>query len=311
MVITISHEGYIKRNPLDLYRSQRRGGKGLIGMDMREGDFVENLFIASTHDNVLFFTNLGRLYWLKVYQIPETGRAARGKAIVNLLQLSEGEKINAVFPIKTFEEGRYLFMSTKRGVVKKTSLSAFSNPRSKGITAIKLDMNDELIGVRLTDGNKDVILSTRNGLSIRFNEKGVRDMGRIAHGVRGIRLQKDDEVVSLDVLEKDTTLLTVTENGFGKRTDSSAYRIQSRGGKGILTLKITPKNGKVVGVMEVEDEDELIIIASSGKLIRIKAANISTMGRSTQGVKLIDLAPEDKVVSIARVIEKDEEGNEG
>ncbi|GAB4542394.1 MAG: DNA gyrase subunit A [Thermodesulfovibrionia bacterium] len=310
MVITISHEGYIKRNPLDLYRSQRRGGKGLIGMDMREGDFVENLFIASTHDHLLFFTNLGRLYWLRVYQIPETGRAARGKAIVNLLQLSDGEKISAVFPIKEFEEGKYLFMATKKGIVKKTSLTAFSNPRSKGITAIKLDINDELIGVRLTDGSKDVILSTRDGLSIRFNEKGVRDMGRTAHGVRGIRLQKDDEVVSLDILEGDTTLLTVTERGFGKRTDSSAYRIQSRGGKGILTLKITPKNGKVVGVMEVEEDDEIIIIASSGKLIRIKAANISLMGRSTQGVKLIDLTPDDKVVSIARVVEKEEDGEE-
>lgn len=310
MVITISHEGYIKRNPLDIYRSQRRGGKGLIGMDMREGDFVERLFIASTHDHVLFFTNLGRLYWLRVYQIPEMGRAARGKAIVNLLQLSEGEKITAVFPVKEFEDRKYLFMTTKMGIVKKTSLSAFSNPRSKGITAIRLDMNDELIGVRLTDGAKDVILSTRDGLSIRFNEKGVRDMGRTAHGVRGIRLQKDDEVVSLDILEKDTTLLTVTEKGFGKRTDSSAYRSQSRGGKGILTLKITPKNGKVVGVMQVSDEDEIIIIASSGKLIRIRAANISIMGRSTQGVKLIDLTPEDKVVSIARVVEKDEEDNE-
>jgi len=307
VVVTISHEGYIKRNPLDIYRSQRRGGKGLIGMDMREGDFVEHLFIASTHDHVLFFTNMGRLYWLRVYQIPEMGRAAKGRAIVNLLQLSEGEKITALFPIKEFDDGKCLFMATKKGIVKKTALNAFSNPRSKGITAIRLDMNDELIGVRLTDGDKDIILSTRDGLSIRFNEKGVREMGRVAYGVRGMRLKGDDEVVSLDTLEEDTTLLTVTERGFGKRTDSSAYRLQRRGGKGILTLKITPKNGRVVGVMQVRDEDEIIIIASSGKLIRIKAANISVMGRSTQGVKLIDLTPEDKVVSIARVVERDEE----
>lgn len=307
MVVTISHEGYIKRNSLDLYRSQRRGGKGLIGMEMREGDFVERLFVASTHDHVLFFTNLGRLYWLRIYQIPEMGRAARGKAIVNLLQLSQGERITAVFPVKEFKDGEFLFMATKRGVVKKTSLKAFSNPRSRGITAIKLDPNDELIGVSLTDGNKDIILSTRNGLSIRFNEKGVRDMGRTAHGVRGIRLQKDDEVVSLDILEKDTTLLTVTERGFGKRTDSEAYRIQSRGGKGILTIKVTPRNGKVVSVIQVSDEDEIIIIASGGKLIRIKAANISIIGRSTQGVKLINLASDDKVVSIAKVVEREEE----
>ncbi len=307
MVVTISHQGYIKRNSLDLYRSQRRGGKGLIGMEMREEDFVETLFIASTHDHVLFFTNLGRLYWLRVYQIPETGRAARGKAIVNLLQLSQGERITAVFPVKEFKEGQYLFMATKKGTVKKTALKAYSNPRSKGIAAIKLDFDDELIGVRLTDGKKDIILSTRYGLSIRFGEKDVREMGRVAHGVRGIRLQKDDEVVSLDILEKDTTLLTVTEKGFGKRTRAEEYRVQSRGGKGILTIKITPKNGKVVGIIQVLDEEEIIIIASSGKLIRTKAANISIMGRSTQGVKLIDLANEDKVVSIARVVEREEE----
>jgi DNA gyrase subunit A len=307
MVITISHQGYIKRNPLTLYRSQRRGGKGLIGMETREEDFVEHLFLASTHDHVLFFTNLGRLYWLKVYQIPEGGRAAKGKAIVNLLQLSQGEEITAVFPVKEFKKDLYLFMATKKGVVKKTALKAYSNPRSRGIAAIKIDQKDELIGVRLTDGEKDVILSTREGLSIRFNEKDVREMGRVAHGVRGIRLQKDDEVVSLDVLDENTTLLTVTEKGFGKRTRSGEYRVQGRGGKGIFTIKVTPKNGRVVGVLQVTEDDEIIIIASSGKLIRTKASNISTMGRSTQGVRLIDLAEDDKVVSIARVAEKEEE----
>ncbi len=310
MVITISHQGYIKRNSLTLYRSQRRGGKGLLGMETREEDFVEDLFLASTHDHVLFFTNLGRLYWLKVYQIPETGRAAKGKAIINLLHFSQGEKITAVFPIKEFKEDLYLFMATKKGVVKKTSLKAYSNPRSKGIAAIKIDYGDELVGVRITNGKKDINLSTQQGLSIRFNEKGVREMGRVAHGVRGIKLRKDDEVVSVDVLDEESTLLTVTEKGFGKRTKGKEYRLQSRGGKGVYTIKITPKNGKVIGVLQVTGDDEIIIIASSGKLIRIKASNISIIGRSTQGVRLINLANDDKVGSIARVVEKEENEEE-
>jgi len=310
MVITISHQGYIKRNSVDLYRSQHRGGKGLIGMETREEDFVANLFIASTHNFVLFFTNLGRLHWLKVYQIPETGRAARGKAIVNLLQLLEGEYIAAVFPVKEFKEDQFLIMATKKGVIKKTSLKAYSNPRTKGIAAIKIDEDDELIGVRLTDGTKDIILSTREGLSIRFNESGVREIGRVARGVRGIRLKGDDEVVSVGVVGEDTTLLTITENGFGKRTKAAEYRSQTRGGKGIFTIKVTPKNGHVIGVLRVTNDDEIIIIASSGKLIRLRASNIRTIGRSTQGVKLIDLAGDDKVVSIARVAEKDVENAE-
>lgn len=278
-----------------------------MGMETREEDFVEQLFIASTHNYLFFFTNRGRLYWLKVYQLPEAGRVAKGKAIVNLLQISESEKITTVFPVKEFKEGLYLFKATKKGVVKKTALSAYSNPRSKGINAINLDSDDELIGVRVTDGKKDIILSTREGLSIRFNEEGVRGVGRVARGVRGIRLQQNDEVVSVDVLDEKVTLLTVTENGYGKRTKSEEYRVQSRGGKGIITIKITPKNGKVVGILQVTDEDEIMIIASSGKLIRMKASNISTIGRHTQGVRLIDLDAGDKVVSIARVAEKEEE----
>lgn len=278
-----------------------------MGMETREEDFVADLFLASTHNYIFFFTNLGRLYWLKVYQIPETGRAAKGKAIVNLLQLSEGEKITAAFPVKEFKEDTYLFMATKKGVVKKTSLKAYSNPRSKGIAAIKIDQGDGLVGVRLIDGKKDVILSTREGHSIRFNEKNVRETGRVARGVRGIRLEKDDEVVSVDVLDENTALLTVTEKGFGKRTKLEEYRTQARGGKGVLTLKITPKNGRVIGVLQVTSDDEIIIIASSGKLIRIKASNIRIIGRSTQGVRLIDLADEHKVVSVARVVEKEEE----
>lgn len=307
MVVTISHQGYIKRNPLDIYRSQRRGGKGLLGMETREEDFVKNLFSASTHEHVLFFTNFGRLYWLKVYQIPELGRAARGKAIVNLLHISPRERITAVFPIKEFKEGLFLLMATKRGIVKKTELSAYSNPRSTGINAIKIDPEDELIGVRLTDGKQDIILSTRNGLSIRFNERDVRKIGRVARGVIGIRLKGDDEVVSVGIVEKDVTLLTITENGYGKRTKSEEYRIQGRGGKGIYTIRVTQKNGKVVDVLRVTSDDEIIIIASSGKLIRLKASNISIIGRATQGVRLIDLAADDKVVSIARVAETEEE----
>lgn len=307
MVITMTHQQYIKRNSLDLYRSQHRGGKGLIGMEMREEDFVESLFISSTHNHVLFFTNFGRLHWLKVYQIPETGRASRGKAIVNLLQLLNGEKIASIFPIKEFKEDEFLLMVTKKGIVKKTSLNAYSHPRARGIAAIKIDDDDELIAVRRTDGTKDVILSTRHGLSIRFNEKDARPMGRVARGVRGIRLKEGDEVVSIAILEKDTTLLTITEKGFGKRTKAEEYRVQSRGGKGIFTIKVTNKNGPVVGVLRVMNDDEIIIISSSGKLIRLRASNIRIIGRSTQGVKLINLAENDKVVSIARVAEKDAE----
>jgi DNA gyrase subunit A len=306
MVITISHQGYIKRNPLDLYRSQRRGGKGLIGMETREEDFVQHLFIASTHNHVLFFTNLGRLYWLKVYEIPETGRAAKGKAIINLLHLSPEEKVTAVIPVDEFREDRYLFMATKRGIVKKTALKAYSNPRSKGIAAIKIDPGDELIGVRQTDGNKEIILSTREGLSIKFSEKDAREIGRVSRGMIGIRLRKDDEVVSVDSLDRNTSLLAVTEKGFGKRTSQKEYRRQKRGGKGIITMKITPKNGKVVGVLQVTDDDEIIIIASGGKLIRIKASKIRIIGRSTQGVKLIDVADDNKVVGIGRVVKDDE-----
>ena len=311
MVITISRLGYIKRNPLDFYKSQGRGGKGLIGMETRDEDFVQYLFLASTHDQVLFFTNFGRIFWLKVYQIPETGRAAKGKAVVNLLQFSEDEKITAVFPVKEYKEGQYLFMATKQGVVKKTALKAYSNPRSKGIAAIKIDQNDELVGVRLTNGNNDIILSTGNGLSIRFNEKNAREIGRVSRGVRGIRLKEGDEVVSVDVLDEKSTLLTVTEKGFGKRTKAEAYRVQTRGGKGVLTIKVTEKNGRVVGVLQVTNDDEIIIIASGGKLIRLKASNIRTIGRSTQGVRLINLAGENKVVGIGRVIERAEEVGEG
>ncbi|MDA8431939.1 MAG: DNA gyrase subunit A, partial [Nitrospiraceae bacterium] len=303
MVITLSHAGYIKRNPLSAYRSQRRGGKGLIGMETKEEDFVEQLFIGSTHDYMLFFSNLGRLYWLKTYQLPEAGRAAKGKALINLLQLSEGERITTALPVRDFKEG-YLVMFTKHGTVKKTALTSYSNPRGKGVIAISLEDGDELIAVRKTNGKDDLIIGTRNGLGIKFNEEDVRDMGRTARGVRGIRLAKGDEVVAAEVAEERTTVLTAAENGFGKRTKIEDYPLQGRGGKGVISIKLTEKGGKVVGLLQVRDEDEVVMITSSGKLIRTTAENISIHGRNTQGVKLMNTA-DDRIASIAKVVEKD------
>jgi len=304
MVITISHRGYIKRNRLSAYRSQRRGGKGLKGMETREEDFVERLFIGSTHDYMLFFTNRGRLHWLKIYQIPEAGRAARGKAIVNLLQLQKDEKVATAIPVRDFTEG-YLVMFTRNGLVKKTALKEFSNPRGKGIIAATVDENDELIAVEKTDGKSDLIIGTKGGLAIRFNEEDVRPMGRTARGVIGVRLRKGDEVVSAEAVGDRTTLLTVTEKGFGKRTAASEYPVQSRGGKGVISIKVTDKGGKAVGLLQVRDEDEIMLITNSGKLIRTTAENISIIGRNTQGVKLMDVDADDRIVSIGKVAEKD------
>jgi DNA gyrase subunit A len=304
MVITISHRGYIKRNPLSAYRSQRRGGKGLIGMETREEDYVEQLFVGSTHDYMLFFTNLGRLYWLKTYQIPEAGRAARGKAIVNLLRLSEGERVSTAIPVRDFSQG-YLVMFTKKGMVKKTALREFSNPRGKGVVAISLRPGDELIAVRRTDGASDLIMGTRQGLAMRFAEEDVRPMGRTAQGVIGIRLREADEVVSAEVLESSTTLLTVTERGLGKRTRAEDYPAHRRGGRGVISVRLTPRGGRAVGLLQVRDEDEVMLITASGKLIRMKAGDIPVHGRNTQGVKLMELAEDDLVVGLGKVAEKD------
>jgi len=303
MVITLSHTGYIKRNPLSAYRSQRRGGKGSTGMETKEEDFVEQLFIGSTHDYMLFFSNLGRLYWLKTYQLPEAGRAAKGKALVNLLQLSEGERIATALPVRDFKDG-YLVMFTKNGTVKKTALTAYSNPRGKGIIAISIEEGDELIAVRKTSGTNDLIIGTRNGIAIKFNEEDVRETGRTAIGVRGIRLEDKDEVVAAEVADEKATMLTVAENGFGKRTKIEDYPLQGRGGKGVISLKLTEKGGKVAGLLLVRDEDEVVMITSAGKLIRTTSENISILGRNTQGVKLMDI-DEGKIVSIAKVVEKD------
>ncbi len=303
MVITVSHNGYIKRNPLSIYRSQRRGGKGLTGMETREEDFVEQLFIGSTHDYMLFFSNKGRLYWLKIYQIPEAGRAAKGKALVNVLSLSEGERITTALNVKDFNEG-YLMMFTKAGIVKKTKLSEYSNPRAKGIIAVTLDEGDELIAVKKTAGNNDIIIGTRRGLAARFREDDARAVGRTARGVIGIRLGKDDEVVSANVVEEKMGLLTVTEKGLGKRTEIGEYPVHGRGGKGVISIKVVERGGNAVGLLQVRDEDEVVLITNAGKLIRMVARNISVLGRNTQGVKLMDIEEEDRIVSIGRVIEE-------
>ncbi len=302
MVITFSHGGYIKRNPLATYRSQRRGGKGLIGMETKEEDFVEQLFIASTHDYLLFFSNMGRLYWMKVYEIPESGRTTKGKALVNLLQLSEGERISTAINTKGFKDG-FLMMFTKKGIVKKTALDEFSNPRNKGIIAINIDEDDELISVKKTGGSNDLIIGTKKGKAIRFNEIDVRHMGRTARGVIGIRLSKDDEVVSADLVEEGTYLLTVTEKGLGKKTKIKNYPLQKRGGRGVISIKLCKRGGNAVGLIQVKDENEVVLIAGSGKLIRILTGNISVTGRSAQGVKLMDLDADDRVMNIERVAE--------
>ncbi|MDQ7837171.1 MAG: DNA gyrase subunit A [Thermodesulfobacteriota bacterium] len=309
VVVTVSHRGYIKRNSVNLYRSQRRGGKGITGAETREEDFVENLYIASTHDYFLFFTNLGRLHWLKVYQIPQAGRLARGKAIVNLLNLQAEETIKTILPVRTFEPDRYLVMSTKKGLVKKTDLMAYSNPRAGGINAVNIREGDELVSVALTDGKKDIFLVTRHGLSIRFNEDDIREVGRVAMGVKGISLGEGDEVVGMEVVGEGATVLTVTENGYGKRTNLEDYRPQGRGGKGVITIKTSERNGPVVGALQVIKDEEVLLLASSGKIIRIKVSGVPTHGRNTQGVKLFQMEPAEKVVSIARLAEREEEAD--
>ncbi len=303
MVVTFSHEGYIKRNPISLYRAQGRGGKGMTGVKPKEKDFVELLFVASSHDHLLFFTNKGRVYWKKVHEIPEGGRLARGKAIVNLLELQRGERVETTLAVRDFDEGKYVLMVTRKGVVKKTELIAYGRPRSGGIVALKIREDDELIGVRVTNGEQDVFLATRHGKSIRFSEKDLRPMGRVATGNIGIRLESGDEVVGMDALIEGATILTVTENGFGKRTKTEEYRTQARGGKGILTIKTSERNGPVVYAYQVADHDQLMIITEHGKIIRLRVADISVIGRNTQGVKLIDLGDDEKVVGVAKVVE--------
>ncbi len=309
MVITCSHSGYIKRSPLTSYRSQRRGGKGKIGMTTKEEDFVEHLFIASTHSYILVFTDSGKVHWLKVHEIPEVGSAGKGKAIVNLIAIPQGERVAALLSVKDFEEGKYILMATKKGILKKTALTAYSNPRSGGIIALSIDRGDDLFSVKLTDGERQVFIATNGGKSIRFNEKEIRPMGRSARGVRGIRLLKDDYLVEMDALSGEGTILTVTEKGFGKRTTVSEYRRQKRGGSGIRNILTTERNGKVVAAMEVSNDDQIMMITQHGKIIRIRVKGISIFRRSTQGVRLIELEEGDEVVSVVKLPEK-EEGDE-
>ena len=299
-VVALTHFGYIKRMPIDTYKSQKRGGKGITGIATREDDFVKQIFTASTHDTILFFTNKGKLYKLRGYEIPEAGRTAKGTAIVNLLSLDPGEKVSAVIPIQNFAEGKYLLMATKHGLIKKTALTEYNSSRKTGLQGITLKEEDELIGVRLTDGQDNVVLVTRNGMCITFDEKDVRPIGRVSQGVIGIRLDDDDEVIGMEsvIAGGKATLLAITENGFGKRTELDEYRVQIRGGKGVITYKITNKTGKLVGVRIANDDDDVMLITDTGTIIRIKVKDISVLGRSTQGVTLMRTSDGGKVVSI-------------
>ncbi len=313
MVVTVSHTGYIKRNPSSQYRAQRRGGKGVTGMTTKEEDFVVELFVASTHQTVLFFTNTGRVYWLKVHEIPQASRAARGKAIVNLLSLKGEERVAAILPVRAFEEGKYIVFATRQGVVKRTELTQFAKPLSGGIRAVTIDDGDQLIAARLTDGQREIMLATRQGMAIRFKEDQARAMGRAARGVTGIELDAEDAVIAMEALapSEQGTLLTVCENGYGKRTPMDEYRLQNRGGKGIITIKTTDRNGPVVGVVQVEDADEVMLVTNRGKIIRSAVKGIRVQGRDTQGVRLISVEADEKVVGHARLAEQEENGNGG
>jgi DNA gyrase subunit A len=309
MVITVSHAGYIKRLPVSAYRRQRRGGKGVIGAHAKEDDWVEHLFIASTHDYLMFFTQQGQCFWLKVHEIPQAARAARGKPIISCVAMKPDERLAALVPVREFSEDQYLLFATKNGVVKKTVLSEFGNPRSNGIRAINIEKGDELIDVQVTDGKNDIVLATNHGMSIRFHEKDVRDMGRTATGVKGIELDKKDHVIDMVVVRRKSTLLVVTGKGMGKRSELDEYRIQHRGGRGIITLKRGPKTGDIIALKEVLPDDELMMITKKGIMIRVPVEGIRITGRNTQGVKVMNLTPGDLVVDVARVVKEEGEEN--
>ncbi|WP_321428808.1 DNA gyrase subunit A [uncultured Methanolobus sp.] len=306
MVVTITNSGYIKRLPVDTYSQQHRGGKGVIGMDTKDEDFVVDIFVASTHDYIMFFTNKGRVHWRKVYEIPEGSRQSRGKAIVNLLELGEGELVTAMIPVSEFKEDEFLFMATRTGTVKKSQLSDFSNPRRKGIIAISLLEDDELVNVALTDGSREMVMVSQHGKAIRFPEKEVRVMGRSAKGVRGMNLEEGDMVVSLDIVDDNTALLTITENGFGKRTKFDEYRAMHRGGRGVITIVTSLRNGPVINVKAVHEDDDVILTSSEGIIIRIPVKDVRVQGRNTQGVKIMNVRASDKVVGVARIKTEEE-----
>ena len=310
MVITISHQGYIKRLPVTTYRRQGRGGKGVTGVKSKEDDWVEGLFIASTHEYILFFTDRGRCYWLKVYEIPEGGRLSRGKPVVQLVGIGKDERMAAYVPVKEFKEGLYLIMASRQGTVKKSDLLDYSHPKRGGIIAAKIRDDDSLIDVRLTDGTQDVILATHEGQAVRFHESDARPMGRVSTGVRGVRLEKGDYVIGMVDVKREGSLLVVTENGMGKRSEIADYRVTRRGGKGVITVRVTDKTGKMVTIKEVVDSDELMIITQQGQVIRLPLSGVRVMGRATQGVRLINLDEGDRVVDVARVVVKEEEGAE-
>ena len=309
MVITVSHAGYIKRLPVSAYRRQRRGGKGVISAHTKEDDWLEHLFIASTHDYVMFFTQQGQCYWLKVHEIPQAARAARGKPIISCVAMKPDERLAALVPVREFSEDQFLLFATTQGVVKKTVLSEFGNPRSVGIRAINIEKGDELIDVQVTDGRNDIVLATRHGMSIRFHEKDVRDMGRTATGVKGIELDKKDHVIDMVVVRRKSTLLVVTEKGMGKRSELDEYRVQHRGGRGIITLKRADKTGDIVALKEVLPDDELMMITKKGIMIRVPVEGIRISGRNTQGVKVMNLTTGDLLVDVARVVKEDEAEN--
>ena len=314
VAVTISHAGYIKRNAASLYRAQRRGGKGKIAMGIKDEDFVETLFTASTHDTLLFFTDAGKVFWLKVHEIPEASRAAKGKALVNLLALTGSEKVTATLAVKDYPEDRFVVMATKNGLIKKTELSAYSNPRQGGIIALGLEDGDKLIGVQVTDGQREILLGTKQGITIRFSEGDVRAMGRTAYGVKGITLEEGNEVIGMETITPDSTtaILTVTEGGYGKRTPVGEYRVQGRGGKGIISVKTTERNGLAVGFLQVRDSDEIMLMAAQGKVLRCKVGDIREIGRNTQGVRILDLdGDEDRVVAVARLADNGEREEAG
>jgi DNA gyrase subunit A len=301
MVVTITRSGYIKRTHVEAYRSQKRGGKGVTGMETKEEDIVEDLFVASTHAFLLFFTNRGKVHWLKVHEIPEGGRQAKGKAMANVLSLGEGERVATCVPVRDFESGGYILFATKQGKVKKTELSAFSHPRAGGIQAITLEDGDEVMGARRTDGQREVLLSTKQGMIIRFPEDEVRPMGRTAAGVRGIDVDEDDQVIAAETIKEGVTILTVTERGYGKRTPLDEYRLQGRAGKGIIDIKTAGRNGAVVGMLQVREGDDILVVTTKGKIIRVHADEVTSQGRNTMGVRIIELDPDDQVGNLARV----------
>jgi DNA gyrase subunit A len=310
MVVTISHSGYIKRTSVSTYRKQRRGGRGLSGQELKDTDFIERMFVGSTHDHILFFTDDGRCFRIKVHEIPQAGRATRGKPIVNLINVTPDTKVKSMVLVREFPDDQFLMFCTKDGTVKKTALSQYANPRVNGIKAIKIDRGDELIDVQVTSGTNDIVLATKHGLSVRFHESDVREMGRDTTGVKGIELRAEDAVVGMVVIKRDATLLVVTQKGLGKVTDISEYRVQKRGGKGILTLNRTEKTGNVVSIMEVLPQDEIMLITKHGVIIRSSVAEVRLTGRNAQGVKLVNLDGGDLLMAVARLVPDDKPDGE-